>query len=193
MATKEELRAGGFLFGSKADAETAAEEIQKIEYLDQKVNYQNLARTKALYEKALEGKTFQTPVGWNYMIRLRRIMLEGGIPEDEIAPVPLYTTFVHDAEEARPRAVTVKRVNRTPSYRGQFRTSFLLNLLLILLLIGMFVIALRSDTPNMLNYRQKIVNEYSGWEQELTEREQRVREKERELQMVDPSDANDLR
>ena len=44
------------------------------------------------------------------------------------------------------------------------------------------MIAWNSDTPNIVNYRQAVVNEYSEWEQELTKREQAVREAQRKLQ-----------
>lgn len=43
----------------------------------------------------------------------------------------------------------------------------------------MFAIAMKSDSPNILNYETAVVNKYALWEQELSEREQAVREKER--------------
>ena len=46
---------------------------------------------------------------------------------------------------------------------------------------GVFVITLNSDQPNILNYERNLQNKYASWEQELTQREQTVREKEREL------------
>lgn len=57
----------------------------------------------------------------------------------------------------------------------------------------MFVITLQSDNPNILNYRQAITNEYASWEQELTERENKVREKEQKLGMEAESDNPDER
>ena len=47
----------------------------------------------------------------------------------------------------------------------------------------MFVITLTGNNPTILNYEQKLQNKYAGWEQELTERENAVREKERELSL----------
>ena len=49
------------------------------------------------------------------------------------------------------------------------------------MVIAMFVIAIKADNPNMLNYKTAVLNEYSEWEQELKDREQAVREKESEL------------
>ena len=38
-----------------------------------------------------------------------------------------------------------------------------------------------GENANIINYRNAIVNEYSTWEEELSQREHAVREKEREL------------
>jgi hypothetical protein len=35
--------------------------------------------------------------------------------------------------------------------------------------------------PNIINYKTAIMNEYASWEQELSEREAKVREREKEL------------
>ncbi len=45
----------------------------------------------------------------------------------------------------------------------------------------MFMIAVNSDNPNILNYETTIINKYASWDQELTERENKIREKEAEL------------
>ena len=59
----------------------------------------------------------------------------------------------------------------------------MINLFLAALVIAMFAITLKSDNPNILNYKNVIVNQYASWEQELSEREQAVREKEQQLQI----------
>jgi hypothetical protein len=56
-----------------------------------------------------------------------------------------------------------------------------INVLLALLIILMFVIAINSNQPNILNYRRILQNRYASWEQDLTQREQAIRDKEREL------------
>ena len=48
----------------------------------------------------------------------------------------------------------------------------------------MFYIAYTSEHPNVLNYKRNLVNKYAQWEQELSEREKEIREKERNL-MID--------
>ena len=55
------------------------------------------------------------------------------------------------------------------------------NVFLALLVAGMFFVAMTGNNPNILNYQNAVLNKYAAWEQELTEREQAVREKEQEL------------
>ncbi|MCR5769860.1 MAG: hypothetical protein K6G87_01355 [Butyrivibrio sp.] len=54
-------------------------------------------------------------------------------------------------------------------------------LLLIIIVIVMLTIAKKSDSPTILNYREKIQNEYASWEQQLKEKEQELREREKKL------------
>ena len=47
--------------------------------------------------------------------------------------------------------------------------------------ILMFVISLTGRAPTILNYRSKVQNEYSEWEEELKAREDLIQEREHEL------------
>ena len=62
--------------------------------------------------------------------------------------------------------------------------SVIMNIVLAIAVGGMFYIAYTSDNPNVLNYKRNLVNKYAQWEQELSEREKVIREKERNL-MID--------
>ena len=68
-------------------------------------------------------------------------------------------------------------------FKGRFITSVCVNVLLAAALAAMIVLAYVSDVPTIVNYKTAILNEYSAWEQELTDREQAVREAERALDM----------
>jgi hypothetical protein len=49
------------------------------------------------------------------------------------------------------------------------------------MIVGMFFIAMSSSSPTVLNYENALIDKYSAWEQDLNEREQAVKEKERTL------------
>ena len=67
-------------------------------------------------------------------------------------------------------------------YQKLFIGSLFLNVVLIIMVIAMFALTLTSDSPNIVNYKTKIENEYASWEQELRQREQQILKKEQELQ-----------
>ena len=95
----------------------------------------------------------------------------------------MYVTFLHK-EESTMEALVRERVKpsvKISSDRKKLRTSVIVNLFLAILVIAMFAITLKSDNPNILNYKNVIVNQYASWEQELSEREKQLRQKENEL------------
>lgn len=51
--------------------------------------------------------------------------------------------------------------------------------------IGMIVITLTDDNPNIINYENKLVDKYEAWEHDLEEREQAVKEQEKKLGISD--------
>lgn len=186
MDQKDNLLVSGYRFGSLADAKAASEEIKKADYFRTKIVGRNPRSLLALYDKMVDEKVFSTPVGWEYLRELQTRMLRAGIPAEDIRPIPMYATYVRDAEEKESAFVRQRiRPSRKKNNIGLY-ISVLFNLLLAALVIAMFVITLKSDNPNILNYENVIVNRYAQWEQELTEREQKLREREQELFMEEP-------
>jgi hypothetical protein len=58
------------------------------------------------------------------------------------------------------------------------RVLLVLCITLLLCVIGMFYVNSTINSPTILNYEEKILDKYSAWEQELTQREAAVKEKE---------------
>lgn len=79
----------------------------------------------------------------------------------------------------------MKKYKRTVSKNTKLRELLMFQriaiLLLIIIVIVMLTIAKKSDSPTILNYREKIQNEYASWEQQLKEKEQELREREKKL------------
>lgn len=175
----------GFLLYTEKDAALAAQEQKKIEYLEAKMDYRNPKNILTVYTKIIKERIFKTPVGMTYLKQLQAfLMKQPGIKKEDILPIPLYVTF--DTEIREQTNPAKKRI--VPSKKKQKKSmalpiSIILNIGLCIAVIAMFVIALNSSQPNILNYEKNLVNHYSTWEQELTEREQVVREKELELKL----------
>lgn len=188
MGRREEWKVGGFLFGSEEDAELARTEQEKVAYLEKRMQYDHPESVLTIYNKAIDNQVFQTPVGYQYLQQVLAFLRESGL-EEQAHSIPLFHVYGRNAQE-KPRAMAVKRVqpSQYSKLRSSLRKSVILNIFLILLVIVMFVITLTGSNPTILDYEKKLQDRYAGWEQELTEREAAVREKERKLSIEDTGD-----
>lgn len=185
MADKENLKVSGYRFGSYQDAGLADEELKKIEYFRKRVDGLTPQNLLAVYDRLLDEKIFKTPLGWEYLREIQGRLYKTGMPEDMVRPIPMYMTFSHDMEEDTEKSKVRQRIrpSRKKKNNNPLRVSVLLNIFLVILVLLMFVITLKSDNPNILNYKQTLTDRYATWEQELSQREQKIREKELELKM----------
>lgn len=172
--------ADGFAFFSNENAINAENEQKKVEYIEARMDYSKPERVLAVYEKAINEKIFKTPVGIYYLRDVQRYLKQQpGIDESRISPIPLYFGY-----ESRSRERTNPVRQRVKPSQKQEKSnalpmSIFLNVVLVIAIFAMFLITLNSEQPNVLNYERALKDKYAYWEQDLTEREQVIREKER--------------
>lgn len=178
-----ELIAEGYMFINEQDALLAAQEQKKIEYLESRMDYSKPSHILAVYEKAIRDRVFKTPVGVQYLKRLQTYLVEQPeIGQEKISPIPLYLTYgAQFRDRTSPARQRVQTSDKKERGSAALRLSVMLNVLLGIAVLAMFVIMLKSEQPNMLNYKRALTNRYASWEQELSRREELIREKEREL------------
>lgn len=179
------LSVGGYLFFTEKDAGMARMEEQKIEYLEARMDYSSPEGIRYVYEKAIHERLFRTPVGFAYLEKLREYLLnQPEIEPGDVMEIPLYISFDSELRDhtspARQRVVPSQKKDKE---KNKFTLSVILNVLLVCAIISMFYISFVSEQPNIINYERAIVSKYASWEQDLTEREQVIREKERELKI----------
>lgn len=180
----------GFAFYSEKDAKLSEQERQKIAYLDKRIDHADLESVLAIYKKALDDRVFRTPVGLEYLRELQgELKAEQEILGEEIPPIPLWTNFADIREKTAPARRRIKPIPEE-NKNATFRLSLIMNIVMVVAIIAMFIITLNSDQPNILNYERSLQNKYATWEQELTRREQTVREKERELHIETEASQN---
>lgn len=179
----EGLIASGYAFLNEEDAKRAANEEKRINQLEEKLDYSKPESILLIYRKAIQERVFKTPVGIQYLKKLQSYLLEREeIDQEKILPIPLYTSFESALREnTTPARIRVKPAPAKKKQSQLLPISMVLNVALVCAVLAMFFIALNSKQPNLINYETALVNKYSQWEQELTQREQAVREKEREL------------
>jgi len=183
---------GGIAFTDMKQAKLAQIEQKRIEILDEKLNYNDIEAVANVYKKARDNRTFQTPVGITYMLRLYDWLIKNkyeGVDKmyvimdqaSEKAEVDdLEKGLLSERDELWKSRLDAKnkKLNATAM---KLRTSVFVNIVLVVLVIVLFIISQTGNNPTILNYKTKIINQYSAWEQELQEREQAVEEKETRL------------
>ncbi len=186
--TVSNLIVGGYHFISKEDAAKAQTDISKIKMLRTRVKADKPAEIKMLYEKAIENKIFKTPIGWGYLMDLKRKLIAGGYKEEDIIPIPVDISFTrHSAIENINVKQRIKPEKKKEKINYFKIISLALNVVLAILVVLMFVIASTSDNDNIINYKSNITNRYASWEQDLKEREKTVRQAEKKLGIEDTS------
>lgn len=183
MADKTDWIVEGFQFGTEQDANLAKNEKLRVERLEEKMDYNNPDMIYAVYKKAVENRVFKTPVGYEFLKKLQRILKENPDFEDKVQDIPVQGVYnLRESTSPAAARIRVSQVKPKPTKKAiGLRTSLFVNAVLLLLIALMFYISMNSSNPTVLNYERAVQNRYSEWEKELSERENAVREKEREL------------
>lgn len=176
----------GYIFYTEKDARLAELERKKIEYLKEKMDYSKPDSILKVYDKAVSERVFKTPIGVEFLREMQDFLTKcPEIPNQDIQPIPLFAIYDNEMREhpapARNRVKPSEKPAKKNSKGQVLGISIVLNIVLAIAVAAMFYITINSDQPNILNYEKAITNRYASWEQELTEREKAVREKEREL------------
>lgn len=190
MADKTDWVIEGFQFGTDNDAQLAKGEQIRIRNLETKLDYKNTNMVYAVYKKAIENRVFKTPVGYEFLKKLQRCLAEAPDFHEEIQDIPVQGVYsfrestAPAVERVKASSQKKKQVPKSKDYISK-RILIYINIVLAALVVLMFVIAFKGSTnPTVLNYERVIKNRYAYWEKQLNEREQVIREKEREL-MID--------
>lgn len=183
MEEEKSLVVNGFKFGAAEDVKIAEQEISAIKYLERQLENRGGETMLAVYQATLEKRLFRTPIGYSYLYDLQRRMMRMGIDRSRIPDIPLYQIYNEEYKKKERVVKTTVSKPKTDFTKKKLRNSIIINVVLVLLIIVFFFITLTANQPNIINYRNRIQNEYSEWEQELKEREQTVRQKEKELKI----------
>jgi len=181
MANIEELTFDGYIFANAQDLELAKNEAKRIAYIEAHADMSNMGVVKGVYEKAIEERYFQTPIGLEYLRDMQKAFSDSNNANEELRPIPLYTTFkrIDFSEKSKAQTRMTKAQKKELTLRMKYRNAVLIAVILFFLCIAMLAITMRGSTINALNYKTAVTNQYSSWEQELRDREVKVQEREK--------------
>lgn len=182
LADKTDYFVEGYCFATLEDAQQAQLEQKKAAYFESKLINRNAQSMLSVYDRILDEKVFITPAGWEYVKKLQDELRALGIEEEDIRPIPMYVAFTHGNDGETVVRQRIKTAKKKDAGKEKLKVSILLNIMFAILVAAMFAISLNSNNANILNYKSTIENKYAAWEQELTEREKLVRQKEAQLE-----------
>lgn len=176
----------GFLFEDEATAELAKKEEEGVRFIKERTALNNPEVVFKLYKKLIDQNLFVTPVGQRFLVELQNILLASNyIARADIPPIKAIMPETPEEEPERPVKKVTKKIDTKVG--GEYRKPFYIALFFAIVfgvsVIGMFLInELSSNSVNILNYREEILNEYAGWEAELKEKEAELRAREKALE-----------
>ena len=84
-----------------------------------------------LYRKALNERTFQTPVGLAFVNELREKLIEEGVEEFDIEPIPVYYDVVQNKMRSGYEPVKEEEKEKPKKEMTKFTVSVILNVILV--------------------------------------------------------------
>lgn len=172
------IEVSGFLFEDEEIAAQARKEEEGIRFIKEKSTLNNPEVVLKLYKTLLQQKLFVTPVGLQFLLELRSF-LEGS-PSVDKEEIPAIDTAVFlKAAVAENSKKTPQKQSAVSVSKGSYKQPFYVALFFAIVfgisVLGMFVIAEASNNNvNILNYREKIINQYEQWEKELEAEKERL-------------------
>lgn len=193
-------KVGGFEYDNEQDAQKAAKELKAVEYILGQIKESNDEQAvHRLYVRLIDQNLFSTEVGLSFLNQIRDNLLKTGKFKEDELPVNNYSkkikndTNVSKKKSDKPKKgssankvssneVSPKKEFSSKDYiRLKKINSFLIVccITLVLCVLGMFYVSSTINSPTILNYEEELLDKYSSWEQDLTEREEALRTKER--------------
>lgn len=170
-------KVGKFEFGTLDEANEAQKEYQAIEYITKQLDVNNLSAVKSVYDQLQKQNMFHTSIGLAFMkkmeaqiVKLENASVENDFPEE-------VSEKSRTNGKVKPKKIE-KELKKYKTLTSIFRIT---TIALLLMVIGMFYVASTINSPNILNYKEQITNEYASWAQELSDKESALNKRENEL------------
>lgn len=185
---KDGYQLGIYEFSTKVEYQEAKKEQEAVELIMAKSDISDPQNALRLYNKMIARKLFRTHVGYDFLKELRKIITEGGlVPEERLYPLPVVPQKAEvvrkepakdekSLEEAKKEAQHYKILYE--DLKSKKYSSVIIIIFLVVMLGAMVAITLLSDNTLITDYRNKIENEYSGWQEQLLQKERELDERE---------------
>lgn len=160
----------GFEFESKEDAQKALKERFGIKYIRDNTDFNDIDMVKKLYTKLSEPGTFSTATGFAFLVELQQYLnSQIDIEKEDIKPIHI--------RKSTAQVESLKK--QLDKYKKRLRLAIFFVCVLGIAVVAMFGITyISGHSIYITNYENEIIDKYEGWEQELIERENALKERE---------------
>ena len=181
-----------YQFELREEYEVAVQEKKGVDYLDAQLDYNDTQKVLRTYNELIRKGIFYTPVGVDYLKRLRNLLVNSSeISDDKIMPLFIPSGKKRDSAKvekyiSNKYKETVGTMNKDiKKTKALNRNLIAINIVLVVIVIAMFIISYTSDSPNILNYERELQDKYAGWAEDLREKEDELRQREREIEELE--------
>lgn len=170
----------GFLFSSEREAEAAKNEVRGINYIVSRTDMENPKNVLVVYNRIIDKGLLKTPIGLKFLREVQEMLFSSDeVDDSQIKPIPAIMEV--SIERITPN---IKKENKL-TYKKKMINSIIINVIFVIAIIVMIVIAKNSKNVNIINYENRLKDQYSAWEESLNERESELKEREEMLKSLD--------
>lgn len=175
---KNEFRVNGIQFSSYAQAQEAQKELECIVTIKEQLDMENKNAVYQIYEKMIERDFFKSVVGYHFLLELRHLLVtDFGYNEEELSMIKV-PKLQMDKNQEQKRLNLEQQVENLTLIKKKMS---IVIAALLCMVVAMFVIAALNPNAGYINAENKVLNKYSAWQEDLEQREQAIKLKEKEL------------
>ena len=193
-------KVGDFKFDNEETAKKAAKELKATQYILNQLKDADDVAVLSIYNRLLAQNIFETDLGRAFLKQLEDNLLASGLLEPkvtsdvEVRRARKEESFLTDDKKqldkieknrSNTKRKNSKKANKKITLEEKYNRLCILNKILIVICVGlvisiaaMFFINSTINSPTILDYEEQILDKYSNWEQELTKREEALRQRE---------------
>lgn len=204
--SKMEYIVDGYTFETKQQEQQAQRELEGVKFIKKELDMGKPELVLEIYNHILKEKMFSTPIGYTFLRELQEYLLASPrIDNRYVHPID-FQPMIQSSKESDKEALKLQREkrrqqerekkkqlkekkklskaerdNQAGKYRRLFHQSVVINIALLAVILGMFLLVHYSDVPTIIDYENKLIDKYEQWETQLNEREQQLRVREEQL------------
>lgn len=168
MEKKKTYNYQGFTFYSEEELSEAKKEAEVVAYIRSQADLANVRTVVKLYNRLIEKGTLGTELGNAFLKELRSRALDSGVvAESSLAALP----EIKKQEVQKPKTVSKER-RLMELYRERSKNLTFAVIVLCIVIVILFAVRLFGTASPFTDYEQKVLDEYAGWKEELTAKEE---------------------